>query len=43
MLLTFKTHIKLNDYQQTIINSLSEEARILYNYCLDGFIIPLIR
>jgi len=35
MLLTFKTHIKLNDSQQTIINSLSEEARILYNYFLD--------
>ena len=34
MLLTFKIKINLNDEQQSIINSMSNDGRMLYNHFL---------
>ena len=34
MLLTFKIRLNLTDEQQSIINSMSKEGRMLYNYFL---------
>lgn len=36
MILTFKTKLKLDSTQTEILNKLSEEARVIYNYNLDS-------
>lgn len=35
MLLTFKIQLNLNNEQQTVINNMSNDSRLLYNYFLD--------